>query len=152
MNEFHLSELFTDLTHFTEHTASTIDLVLVHNTANQCTVLDHFIPDQIRYHCPMVVYIKFTRPSTISFNRKIWNYMLADYDKCRHYYRNLTFVKHLQTDNDIDSNVQCISTAMLSAAENAIPNNVITVKLSDQPWVTCRIKQLIRKRKRTFRQ
>ena len=42
--------------------------------------------------------------------------------------------------------------AILSAADKAIPNKVITVKLSDQPWVTCRIKQLIRTRKRTFRQ
>ena len=52
VNEFHLSQLITESTHFTEHSASTIDLVLVRNTANilQSHVLDPFIPDQVRYH------------------------------------------------------------------------------------------------------
>ena len=154
VNEFHLSQLITESTHFTEHSASTIDLVLVRNTANilQSHVTDPFIPDQVRYHCLIVVYLKFTRPSTISFKRKIWNYKLADYDKYRRLISEFNLVEHLQTDNDIDSNVQCISTAILSAADKAISNKVITVKLSDQPWVTCRRKQLVRTRKRTFRQ
>ena len=79
VNEFHLSQLITESTHFTEHSASTIDLVLVRNTTNilQSHVLDPFIPDQVRYHCPIVVYLKFTRPSTISFKRKIWNYKFS---------------------------------------------------------------------------
>ena len=121
MNEFHLSQLITD-----SHTLPNIPhqrftLFFVRNTANilQSHVLDPFIPDQIPYHCPIVVYLKFTRPSTISFKRKIWNYKLADYDKYRRY---------------------------------TIPNKVITVKSFDQQWVTCRIKQLIRKHKRTFLQ
>lgn len=54
MHEFNLNQLITDSTHFTEHFSSTIDLVLIGNTANSLHsgLIDPFIPDQIRYHCP----------------------------------------------------------------------------------------------------
>ncbi|MCG8113232.1 MAG: reverse transcriptase domain-containing protein, partial [Candidatus Thiodiazotropha taylori] len=154
MYEFNLSQLITDSTHFTEHSSSTIDLILARNTANilQSRVADPFIPDQIRYHCPIVVFLKFIRPSTKSFKRKIWNYKLADYDTYRTLLSESNLIENLQTDNDIDSNVKLVSSAILTSAESAIPNKIITVKASDLPWVTCRIKHLIRKRKRTFRQ
>ena len=32
-----------------------------------------------------------------------------------------------------------------------IPNNVVIIKQSDNPWVTCQIKNLIRKRKRYYK-
>ncbi|MCG8076808.1 MAG: endonuclease/exonuclease/phosphatase family protein, partial [Candidatus Thiodiazotropha taylori] len=154
MYEFNLSQLITDSTHFTEHSSSTIDLILARNTANilQSRVADPFIPDQIRYHCPIVVFLKFIRPSTKSFKRKIWNYKLADYDTYRTLLSESNLIENLQTDNDIDSNVKLVSSAILTSAESAIPNKIITVKASDLPWVTCRLKHLIRKRKRTFRQ
>ncbi|MCG7875096.1 MAG: reverse transcriptase family protein [Candidatus Thiodiazotropha endolucinida] len=38
------------------------------------------------------------------------------------------------------------------AADKSIPNNVVTIKPNEHPWITCGIKKLIRKRKRTFRQ
>ena len=40
----------------------------------------------------------------------------------------------------------------MNAAENSIPNKVVTIKPNDHPWITCHIKRLIRKRKRIYHQ
>lgn len=64
IQEFSLKQLITESTHFTENSSSLTDLILVRNNTNVLTsgVADCFIPDQIRYHCPVIVLLKFLRP------------------------------------------------------------------------------------------
>ena len=68
-----LKQLIKEATHYTEHSASLIDLIMVRNESNILTsgVADPFISHQIRYHCPTVVLLKFTRPTLRSYKRKI---------------------------------------------------------------------------------
>ena len=65
MQLYELKQLIKEATHYTEHSASLIDLIMVRNESNILTsgVADPFISDQVRYHCPMVVLLKFTRPT-----------------------------------------------------------------------------------------
>ena len=58
--EFNLKQLISEATHFTEHSSSLIDLVMVRNSTNVLTsgVADCFIPDQVRYHRPIIVLLK----------------------------------------------------------------------------------------------
>ncbi|MEW8547098.1 MAG: endonuclease/exonuclease/phosphatase family protein, partial [Candidatus Thiodiazotropha sp.] len=65
--QFNLKQLIQEATHFTEHSASLIDLILVSNESNilKSGVADPFIPDQLRYHCPTIVLLKFVRPSLL---------------------------------------------------------------------------------------
>ena len=65
MQEYSMKLLITEPTNFTEHSSTLIDLILVRNTSNILTggVIDTFIPNQIRYHCPTVVIMKFIRTS-----------------------------------------------------------------------------------------
>ena len=58
----------------------------------------------------------------------------------------------IDSERNIDKNVQDISNAIIKAAEISIPNKIITVRPTDPPWITCYIKRLIRKRKLAFRQ
>ena len=85
IQEFNLKQLITEATHFTEHSSSLIDLVMVRNTTNVLTsgVADCFIPDQVRYHCPIIVLLKFLRQSIKTFKRRIWSHPLADFDRFR---------------------------------------------------------------------
>ena len=85
MQLYRLKQLIKEATHYTEHSASLIDLIMVRNESNILTsgVADPFISDQIRYHCPTLVLLKFTRPTLTSYKRKIWNYARADFDKFR---------------------------------------------------------------------
>ena len=114
-------------------------------------VADPFVPNQIRYHCPVIVLLKFTRPVTKNFKRKIWSYKRADYDKYRNRLAESDLITQLEHDRDIDSNVKLINQTILKAAESSIPNKVVTIKSNDHPWITCKIKRLIRKRKRLYR-
>ena len=85
MLQFNLKQLIQEATHFTEHSSSLIDLILVCNERNILIsgVVDPFIPDQIRYHCPTIVVLKFVRPSLKTYTRKIWYYARAECDQYR---------------------------------------------------------------------
>ena len=60
-HEFNLTQLITEPTHYTETSSSIIDIILVRNNTNVlCSgVADSFIPEQVRYHCPTKVILKF---------------------------------------------------------------------------------------------
>ena len=97
MQLYGLKQLIKEATHYTEYSASLIDLIMVRNESNILTsgVADPFISDQIRYHCPTVVLLK----------RKIWNYARADFDKFHEILREHDLVTQIQ-HTDIDTGVQ----------------------------------------------
>ena len=106
LQEFNLKQLITEPTHFTENSSSLIDLILVRNNSNILSsgVIDPFIPDQTRYHCPIIVLVKFLRPSTKTFKRRIWNYKMADFDKYRVVLSEYNLLGRLEQTNNIDEN------------------------------------------------
>ena len=113
-------------------------------------VADPFIHDQVRYHCPVILLLKFARPSLKSYTCKIWTYSQADFDK----YRELLTEYHLENaakQADIKDSVQITQAAILEAAEKSIPNKLVVIRPNDYSWVTCFIKSLIRKRIRLYR-
>ena len=85
IRQYNLKQLIKEPTNFTEHSSSIIDLILVRISNNilSSAVIDPFIPDQTRYHCPIVVLLKFLHPKVIAFKRRVWNYKRAEFDKFR---------------------------------------------------------------------
>ena len=146
---YNLKQLITEETHFTEISASLIDLIMAGNTNNivYSGVADPFIPDQVCYHCPVILLLKFVRPSLKSYTRKIWIYSQADFDK----YRELLTDYHLEIAAQQADIVQITQAAILEAAEKSTPNKLVVIRPNDYPWITCFIKSLIRKRRRLYR-
>ena len=93
--EYNLTQLISEPTHVTEHSSSILDLILVRNKNNVLLsgVADPFIPNQIRHYSPVIVLLKFTRPITKSFKRRIWYYQLADYENTDSNFLNATSTK-----------------------------------------------------------
>ena len=62
MQEYNMKPLINEPSNFTEHSATLIDLILVLDDVNILTsgIDDTFIPDQIRYHCPVIVLLKIS--------------------------------------------------------------------------------------------
>ena len=60
-------------THFTEHSSSLIDILLVNNKNYLIVseVGDPFLNQEIRYHCPIYGIFKFSKPKFISLTRHI---------------------------------------------------------------------------------
>ena len=131
-------QLIQEPTHYTENSSSVINLILVRNISYVLTscVTDCFLPEQIRYHCPVVVLLKCLRPAVKTVKRRIWNYKLADYDLYWTLLSELSLVENLNLNEDIDENVKHITDAIFSAAEQSIPNKTITVRPAEHPWIT----------------
>ena len=51
----------------------------------------------------------------------------------------------------IENSVQIVQAAIFEAAEKSISNKTVIIRLNDHPWITCRIKSPIRKRKRLYK-
>ena len=86
--EFNLTQLIAEPTHFTEKPSiSLIDLIIARNRNNILAsgVADPIFPNLKRYHCPIFVLLKFIRPKTTTYKRKIWNYQRADFVKFSSY-------------------------------------------------------------------
>ena len=64
--------------------------------------LDPLIPFQVRYHCPIMILLKFTPPRATTFKRKVWYYKLSDYDKYREELSEASLLLKIQTNNNID--------------------------------------------------
>ena len=53
--------------------------------------------------------------------------------------------------NEIENSVQIVQPAIFEAAEKSIPNKTVIIRPNDHLWISCRIKSLIRKRKRLYK-
>ena len=67
---------------------------------------------------------------------------MADFEKYKKHLSESNILEKIENENKIDKNVQYISDAITKAAENSIPNIIITVRPNDPPWITCYIKRL----------
>ena len=145
--ELALHQAVDEPTHYTE-SSSLIDLILVHNQNNliACGVGDPFLEQTVRYHCPVFGLMKFSKPKAKSYTRQIWDYEQGDFQLLR--------TKAAETEwdslrnNNLDTYATNISYRIMAIAKQCIPNKVVTIKPSDPRWLTTKIKQFIRKRKR----
>ena len=152
LSEFNLTQLITEPTHFTEKPSiSLIDLIIARNRNNILAsgVADPIFPNLKRYHCPIFVLLKFIRPKTTTYKRKIWNYQRADFVKFRHILSEHDLPEQIR-GKELDTSVQIVADAIFDAAEKSIPNKIVNIRPNDYPWITCHIKSLIRKRRRVY--
>ena len=74
--EYGLSQLISDSTHFTETSQSTIDNC---NDILTRGVGKPFLDQNIRYHCPVFCVLDFQKPKIRSFKRHIWLFDRENY-------------------------------------------------------------------------
>lgn len=149
LNSYNAEQLITSPTHYTEHSSSLIDLIFVKNShhVRASFVADPFIPDLVRFHCPIVAVLKFRKISQSSFKRRVWLYDRADYSRFRENLHSIDWNSILSSDN-IDKVTNSISETILATASDSIPNKTVTIRPGDIPWMNNNIRKLIRKRNR----
>ena len=76
------------------------------------------------------------------------DFSLTFFDKFRSSLMEYNLTVKVGETTDLDINAQQITDSLIYAAEMSIPNKVVTVRLSESSWITSKVKQLIRKRKR----
>ena len=153
INQYNFKQIITEPIHFTENSSTLIDLFLIRNEANilYIEVTDPFILDQVRYHCPVLLLLKCRHPIVKTSKRKLWNYVQADFNLYRAFLIDSNIENDIETNNNIDLNVELIFKVIADASERAIPHKIVTIRPNDHPWITSTIWKLIRKRKRAYK-
>lgn len=147
ISSYNAEQLINSPTNFTEHSRSLIDLMFIKNPRHVISsfVADPFVPNLIRFHCPIVTVLKFSKPKHVNFKRRIWLYERGDYNEYRRILSSTNWNEHLSHDNiDIAANI--IAETILSAASHSIPNKLVTIRPTDIPWINNSIRRMIRKR------
>ena len=149
--QFSFSQMIQEQTHFTEHSFSLIDILIVSNKRHviHCGVSDLFLHQDTRYHCPIYGILNFCKPKRKAFKRRIWKHEQGNYDL----FRQKTTETNMNSlrNNDINIYAQNIKEYIISLIDSCIPNKVVTIRPSDLPWITTAIKRQIRKRMRAYR-
>ena len=120
--QFSLHQTINQHTHFTEHSSSLIDILLVINKDHLILsgVGDPFLNQEIRYHCLIYSIFKFSKPKSKTVMRHIWSYEQGNYDLLRQKVLSIDW-SSLQ-DNDVDVYAENINTAINSITSECIPN------------------------------
>ena len=149
---YDLCQLIDEPTHFTEHSSSIIDLALVNNPANVLfsDVISPFIPDLVRFHCPIIVSLKFRKPTIKTFKRHVWLYDRGNYNLFRNRLQLIDW-DNTFSSGDVNEISDNITEQIINAAKVSIPNMTVTIRPSEPEWITANIKTAIRQRKRLFK-
>ncbi|CAC5400500.1 unnamed protein product [Mytilus coruscus] len=146
INQFNLTQMIDEPTHFTENSSLLIDLIMTSNVndISYCCVGPP-LTDQIRYHCPVIGYLNFLTTPIKAFKRKIWLYDKGDYDIFRNTLDEAAWDTQMASDS-VDEVTENMTNTILQAATISIPNKIITVRKISSAWLKNDIKKLLGKR------
>ena len=89
----------------------------------------------------------------LDYKRRIWKYDEADYNRYRQILTEVDLYTIVNSAQDnVDSIARKLNTSILNAAEQSIPNKIVTIRPTDSPWMHNEIRKLIRQRKRVYKQ
>ena len=141
--QYDLTQLIYEPTHYTEQSSFVIDLIFVsnENAVLRSGVGESFLDQMVRYHCPVFVTLKFTKPKGKTFYRHIWRYDIGDYTKLRKLMTDTNW-DTLKSEN-IDIYAENITKTIKHIAGNCIPNKNVCIRSRDLPWLYNIIKKKI---------
>ena len=145
-----MTQCIEEPTHFTENSATIIDLLFVTNKDSILTtgVGEPYLDVNIRYHCPIFAVFNFLKPKYKTFKRTTWKYEHGDYNKLRDTLENVNWGQ-LQ-DDDIAIFTQNITNTLTNESKLCAPRKEIVINPHDPTWINSLIKTKIRKRKRAY--
>ena len=146
-SSYNAEQLITSPTFYTESSNSLLDLMFIKNKDSVISsfVADPFIPNLTRFHCPVVLVLRQTKPKRLTFKRRIWLYENGDYDAYRTKLHETDW-NSLTDINDFDIATKNITNTILLAAEDTIPSKIVTIRPNDVPWMNNEIRNLIKAR------
>ena len=97
-----------------------------------------FLEQNIRYHCPVLCVINFSKQPTKIYLHDRGNYQMFSTDLAQTDWQ-------IFTDDNIDSYAENFTERITALADKHIPNQLITVRKSDPAWLTANIKKLLRR-------
>lgn len=103
------------------------------------------------HHCPTMCKLAIYLHKEKSYKRFIWDFKNADVTNLNDALSSAPWSVAFETFNDIDDIVHYWTSLFLEIATEYIPTREITVRPRDKPWVTKRLKTLIRNKNRLWK-
>ena len=149
--QFSVTQMIVEPTHFTGHFSSIIDLIFASNKNSILLsgVGEPFLDQNVRYHCPVYFVLNFHKNVAPAFYRHIMLFDRGDYQSLSRDIRETDW-ESLKS-NDIDIYASNITKRISELTDKHIPNKKVKIRQSDPSWLTNEAKKLIRKRKRLFK-
>ena len=151
--KYSFTQLINEPTHYTESSSSLLDVIITSDSdiIHKAYVSEHFLPADIRYHCPIVGILNIEKVKAKSFKRLIWLYDDGDYDRFREMLNSQDWDTIIQSNHSINDLAQEFTKILSESAKQTIPNKNVTIRKNDPPWMRNNVRKLIRKRKRAHR-
>ena len=151
--KYSFTQLINEPTHFTESSSSLLDVIITCDSdiIHKAYVSEHFLPADIRYHCPIVGILNIEKVKAKSFKRLIWLYEDGDYDRFHEMLNSQDWDTIIQSNHSINDLAQEFTKILTESAKQTIPNKNVTIRKNDPPWMRNNVRKLIRKRKRAHR-
>ena len=152
-------ENFTDVNSLTQHVLEPTRITL-----NSSSLLDVFLtnfPSLVKEvkvyapigssdHCMISLKIDMKRKKKKAYIRRMWEFKKANFELYRDKIRDTDW-EECFNKYDIDEICKSVNENILSAANEAIPNRMVTVRPNDKPWFTGNLRRLLRKKHRLFK-
>jgi hypothetical protein len=144
-----LSILITEPTRITPLSATVLDQFItnVPSLVDSCSVLPPLCNND---HGTIALQCNLDIPNRKPYERKIWNYNLANFDAFRHELDNINF-DFCNDIKDIDEACLKWSELFLTAANLTIPNKIATIRPNDKPWYNGNLRKLLRIKNRSYK-
>ena len=142
-----LYQLIDKPTHFTQHSAYILDLIIV-----DCPgyVTEHGLLDSIcnLHHLPVYSKLSIQRAKRKTIHREVWHYNNGDYTSLNAALINYNWDGLFESAQNIDVLAELVCDKILEISKEYIPVRNITVRAKDKPWINFQFRKLIRLRNR----
>ena len=133
-------QLIDEPTYITEHSSSTLDLLIVNDHRNIVfSEIGAPLLNQTRYHLPIIGFLNHYIEHSTIIRRKIFLYDRGDYNSYRQKLSTIDWDSML-TGHDIDSITCSIRQTITDIANDTISNRIISIRKDNPPWLTTAIK------------
>lgn len=137
-----LFQIIETPTHFTDRSAYLLDILI---TDSPGLVVESGTLSNISnlHHLPIFGEVLLHAPGRRPFYRHIWHYNNGDWDGLN---TTLACKTWDFSESAVNENVKLFTTSILEICKDYIPNKTVRICPRDKPWMTSRVKYLIKQR------
>ena len=146
-----LNQLITEPTHLMGESKSCIDLIF---TDQPNLFLESGVHPTLHDQCHhQIIYgmLSIKNPAPPPYKRRLWYYDKANIAAIRKSIEMFHWREALENITCPSHQVEILNEVLLNIFSNFIPNEFVTVKPKDVPWITRSIKSMIQKKNRAYK-
>ena len=148
MNCYSLTNIIQQPTRITSNTSTLIDpIIIIENIhVHDSGILN--VDQTISDHRATYVYIHYNANVNSAYKRKIWNYKGADFKLLNKLIHECDWEHIIENTETIENATLNFTEKFMSFIHLCIPENTVTIRPNDKPWMDSLLKKTIRIRNR----